>query len=398
MPVLSSDSARMKLEKNLNYSFNDKSLLGLVLTSPSSYTRRDVKRPKHFFSFNQLQFLGIRVLDLLISHLMFLTRPFASANKLTRAKTGILKTHGSIIKAARRIQLPDALIAGEHALKQPIKDNKPLLLTHMKALFGAMWLDSDRNYRLIQECFIKIFLLKPTELIPNYRVKMPISVIPPFYFLSLQKKLGYYFNQPDFLSSVFVKKSALTDYNDYLKTNFQALEFLGDRVFNCVISDWILSQYTLFSCNKLSSTLFQVLANNRNLLPNIAKTIQLNDYLITNLRQEQTVILSTKSLADHTEALIAAIWLDVTSHYNKIYPIIANLIESQLVQNLRDNRQLNQSVVKEAQFSDWLNENTVNKMNQLKKNAASTEPENRHLPYSLCVKQFSFKEIRQLLF
>lgn len=124
---------------------------------------------------------------------------------------------------------------------------------------------------------------------------------------SLQAIIGYTFNDINLLFTSLVHKSSeeakfLTKaYND------QSLEFLGDKVLSYILAKYLFTKYI----DKDEGTLSELIAmlGKASYQNMVAKDLHLDEYIYmeANLRAN---LDKTSILADHLEALIAAIYLD----------------------------------------------------------------------------------------
>lgn len=92
-------------------------------------------------------------------------------------------------------------------------------------------------------------------------------------------------------------------------TNNQRLEFLGDAVLNFVVADYLFINYQDKAEGELTKIRAKVVCEKA--LVNLARTINLGDYLLLGKGEEMSGGRKRKSiLADTFEAVIGAIYLD----------------------------------------------------------------------------------------
>ena len=124
---------------------------------------------------------------------------------------------------------------------------------------------------------------------------------------SLQAIIGYNFNDENLLFTSLVHKSAREAETLTAPYNAQSLEFLGDKVLSYVLAKYLFTKYI----DKDEGTLSKLIAmlGKASYQNVVAKEIQLEEYIYmeANLRAN---LDKTSILADHLEALIAAIYLD----------------------------------------------------------------------------------------
>ena len=120
-------------------------------------------------------------------------------------------------------------------------------------------------------------------------------------FLNLQKKINYKFKN---LSLI---KKALTHKSSNPITNYEKLEFLGDRVLGLVISMKLLELYPDEKVGILDKKLASLV--NQNTCFDVGKKIKLNKFIIVGNSKKKSLV-QKKILSDSIESLIGAIFID----------------------------------------------------------------------------------------
>lgn len=123
-------SALTILTCQLNYEFNDISLLERALTHSS-------KSPDNN---ERLEFLGDSVLSLAISALLYERYPEISEGELTRVRAGLVKKE-TLAQLARELGLGPLLRLGTGELKSGGFERDSILADALEAVFGAVFLD-----------------------------------------------------------------------------------------------------------------------------------------------------------------------------------------------------------------------------------------------------------------
>ena len=131
-------------------------------------------------------------------------------------------------------------------------------------------------------------------------------------YINLQKKIDIKFKDKKLLIRSLTHKSF--DKNN----NNEKIEFLGDRVLGLVIAKKLLEIYP----NEKEGILDKKFASlvNKNTCLQIAKKIDLGNYIMTFNQKNKNVKIEDKIIADGCEALIGAIYLD------KGYLVVENFI------------------------------------------------------------------------
>ena len=124
---------------------------------------------------------------------------------------------------------------------------------------------------------------------------------------SLQAIIGYTFNDTNLLFTSLVHKSSEEAKFLTKAYNAQSLEFLGDKVLSYALAKYLFTKYI----DKDEGTLSELIAmlGKASYQNMVAKDLHLDEYIYmeANLRIN---LDKTSILADHLEALIAAIYLD----------------------------------------------------------------------------------------
>tara|TARA_B100000401_G_C52755826_1_gene695639 strand:+ start:198 stop:866 length:669 start_codon:yes stop_codon:yes gene_type:complete len=119
---------------------------------------------------------------------------------------------------------------------------------------------------------------------------------------NLEKKIGISFKNKDLLIRSLTHKSFDKDNNN------EKIEFLGDRVLGLVIAKKLLEIYPHEKEGILDKK-FASLVNKKTCL-DIAKKINLQNYILTFNSKSKKNVIEDKVLADSCEALIGSIYLD----------------------------------------------------------------------------------------
>lgn len=119
---------------------------------------------------------------------------------------------------------------------------------------------------------------------------------------TLQKKIGYYFNQPSFLLRALTHKS-------YSSKNNERLEFLGDAILNYIITSFLYTKYSTLSEGVMSRIRANLVCTNT--LAELAKEFNLGNYIKLGPGELKNGGYKRYSILSNTiEALIGSIFLD----------------------------------------------------------------------------------------
>ncbi|CBH21705.1 Ribonuclease 3 (Ribonuclease III) (RNase III) [Acetoanaerobium sticklandii] len=125
----------------------------------------------------------------------------------------------------------------------------------------------------------------------------------------LQKKINYEFQDLKLLKEALTHSSYSNEYKKIKNRNNERLEFLGDSILGLIISNYLFRLKKELPEGELTKIRAAIVCERS--LKDIAKSIHLGEYLYLGKGEESTGGRTRDSiLADATEALIAAIYLD----------------------------------------------------------------------------------------
>ncbi len=125
-----------RLQKKLNYSFKDESILLMALTHSSW-----VNEHPHISEHNErLEFLGDAVLELCVSAEIFQRYPGAREGELTRIRSSLVNTE-KLVLLAREIQLEKYILLAKGEESQGGRQRAALLADTMEAVIGSIFID-----------------------------------------------------------------------------------------------------------------------------------------------------------------------------------------------------------------------------------------------------------------
>tara|TARA_B100000282_G_C31696843_1_gene474264 strand:- start:565 stop:1230 length:666 start_codon:yes stop_codon:yes gene_type:complete len=134
-------------------------------------------------------------------------------------------------------------------------------------------------------------------------------------YSKLEKKIDIKFKDKKLLIKSLTHKS----YNK--NKNNEKIEFLGDRVLGLIIAKKLLEIYPDEKEGILDKKFASLV--NKNTCLQIAKSIELQNYILTFNPKNKSISLEDKVVADSCEALIGAIYLD--KGFNVTEKVILNL-------------------------------------------------------------------------
>jgi ribonuclease III len=126
---------------------------------------------------------------------------------------------------------------------------------------------------------------------------------------ALEHALGYRFNDRALLESALTHKSYANEQSGLERNDNERLEFLGDAVVDLVVGHMLMERFPELREGQLSMMRAQVVSEAG--LTIIARDLGIGDFLYLGKGESQTGGRDKPSLlADATEALVAAVYLD----------------------------------------------------------------------------------------
>ena len=129
-------AAIAELERRIGHSFADRELLETALTH-GSVTKGSPK----VVDYQRLEFLGDRVLNLVVAERLMALQPQASEGALSKLMNQLVN-YRACADAARRAGLRDALRVDASATKIGARDNERVLGDACEALIAALYIDA----------------------------------------------------------------------------------------------------------------------------------------------------------------------------------------------------------------------------------------------------------------
>lgn len=122
--------------RTLGLAFNDLSLLEEALTH-RSYLNENKSAKAHN---ERLEFLGDAVLELAVTHFLFLKYPKKAEGDLTAFRAALVNTY-SLAESAEKLGLNDMLLLSKGESKDTGRARQIILANAFEALLGALYLD-----------------------------------------------------------------------------------------------------------------------------------------------------------------------------------------------------------------------------------------------------------------
>ena len=127
-----------KLEKKINYKFNNKELLIRALTH-KTYAFES-KTPIEFNE--RLELLGDSILGFIVAEQLYKTNKYFSEGELTRRRSSLV-SNNFLAEKAKELDIGKYLLLGIGETKQNGHKNPTNLANALEAIIGSIYLDSD---------------------------------------------------------------------------------------------------------------------------------------------------------------------------------------------------------------------------------------------------------------
>ncbi len=131
------------LEKKIEYSFKNKTLLKNALTH-SSYSNEQKPKCKDIVSNERLEFLGDTILQIIISEYLYLAFPSNNEGFLTKTRQGLV-CEATLAKVAKSIGLGDFLYLGKGDELNGGRERDSVLADAFEALLAAIYIDGGEQ-------------------------------------------------------------------------------------------------------------------------------------------------------------------------------------------------------------------------------------------------------------
>jgi ribonuclease III len=134
--MMAGPEARAELENRLGYAFTDPQLLDQALTHSSAVAPSKRNR----LSYQRLEFLGDRILGLIVADELFRVHPAANEGELSRALNNVVRKE-SCAAVARDLKLGAHLFLGDSEARTGGREKTAILGDVSEAIIGAIYID-----------------------------------------------------------------------------------------------------------------------------------------------------------------------------------------------------------------------------------------------------------------
>lgn len=307
-----------EFESLLSYKFKDENLLKKALTrksavnenliSSQSYDEKDNKR---------LEYFGDSILRCVISDLLIELHPSYREGNLSIERDKLV-SKDTLCKIAKKLELYKFITLGKGEKRLLDSDNF-IFSDIIKTLIGAIFKDSNKNYLELKKIIAKHFDIKVSPSLSPILIKK----IAQDNFKELEESLDYKFKDKNLLKQALTHSSVANEKSE--EKHNEVLEYLGDSILRCVVSDLLLEEDTISNIDQLNPKRDDLVSNkNKGMLHTTAIKLKLSKFI--NLGKGASTKIVDKMPINAMEALIGAIFIDS----DRNYPLIKSFIKKQI--------------------------------------------------------------------
>jgi ribonuclease-3 len=167
---------------------------------------------------------------------------------------------------------------------------------------------------------------------------------------AIQKIIGYRFRRADLLRQALTHTSSVSSGDNRDLVSNERLEFLGDAVLNCLVTEHLYQAYPDRHEGQLSK--IKSLIVSRKILGEIARSFDIGSYVFFGVSEEKTGGRDRLSILSNTfEALLGAIFLD--GGYHAAGNLLKKFLFGRIDEIVEDERNVNyKSVILEMAQRD----------------------------------------------
>jgi ribonuclease-3 len=154
----------------------------------------------------------------------------------------------------------------------------------------------------------------------------------------LQKTLHYRFDEPTVLRQALVHKSSTDSADRKGLLSNERLEFLGDAVLNCLVTEHLYRKYPEKAEGQLSK--IKSLIVSRKILADVAQSIELGRHLILGQSERKSVGRARRTIMSNAlEAVLGAMYLD--GGLEAVRSLLDTILFGRIDEFLNDKRYIN---------------------------------------------------------
>ena len=307
-----------EFESLLSYKFKDENLLKKALTRKSAVNEKLISSQSYDEKDNKrLEYFGDSILRCVISDLLIELHPSYREGNLSIERDKLV-SKDTLCKIAKKLELYKFITLGKG--EQRLLDSDNFIFSDIiKTLIGAIFKDSNKNYLELKKIIAKHFDITVSPSLSPILIKK----IAQDNFKELEESLDYKFKDKNLLKQALTHSSVANEKSE--EKHNEVLEYLGDSILRCVVSDLLLEEDTISNIDQLNPKRDDLVSNkNKGMLHTTAIKLKLSKFI--NLGKGASTKIVDKMPINAMEALIGAIFIDS----DRNYPLIKSFIKKQI--------------------------------------------------------------------
>lgn len=164
-----------EISKLLNYEFNDQDLIHNALTRKSSIVEKT--QEAFIFPNTKLEFIGDSLLNFIIGELVYINHSNFDESELTNLRSEIVSTE-HLGEFLIKKEMGKFLMIGKGEEINDIRKNKKALVEMIKAVFGAIYMDTGFNINYTKSIIINFIYPLIIEKFDSFILKPQIRIKP----------------------------------------------------------------------------------------------------------------------------------------------------------------------------------------------------------------------------
>ena len=307
-----------EFESLLSYKFKDENLLKKALTRKSAVNENLISSQNYDEKDNKrLEYFGDSILRCVISDLLIELHPSYREGNLSVERDKLV-SKDTLCKIAKKLELYKFITLGKGE-KRLLESDNSIFSDIIKTLLGAIFKDSNKNYPELKKIIAKHFDITVSPSLAPILIKKTAQD----KFKELEDSLDYKFKDKNLLKQALTHSSVANEKSE--EKHNEVLEYLGDSILRCVVSDLLLEEETISNIDQLNTKRDDLVSNkNKGMLHTTAIRLKLSKFI--NLGKGASTNIVDKMPIDAMEALIGAIFIDS----DRNYPLVKSFIKKQI--------------------------------------------------------------------
>lgn len=261
-----------EFESLLSYKFKDENLLKKALTRKSAVNENLISSQNYDEKDNKrLEYFGDSILRCVISDLLIELHPSYREGNLSVERDKLV-SKDTLCKIAKKLELYKFITLGKGE-KRLLESDNSIFSDIIKTLIGAIFKDSNKNYPELKRIIAKHFDITISPSLAPILIKK----IAQDNFKELEDSLDYKFKDKNLLKQALTHSSVANEKSE--EKHNEVLEYLGDSILRCVVSDLLLEEDTISNIDQLNPKRDDLVSNkNKGMLHTTAIKLKLSKF------------------------------------------------------------------------------------------------------------------------